>query len=268
MMRLAIAAALSLALSAPAARALDESIYAAILERHTVAVEDIASTRVDYGALRTSEAWEALLRSLSDSDPARLGSKNEKLAFWINAYNVLAIDLVRRHYPVESIRSLGSLFAPVWKKRAGEIGGRPYALHEIEHEILRPLGEPRIHAAIVCASLSCPPLRREPYRAAELGAQLEDNARRWLADPRKGARIDRAARTLYLSPVLDWFAEDFGGDVLPFVRAHLPAADAAWIAAQGGSLRVRYLDYDWTLNDALRDGHAGRARTLQAGSGR
>jgi hypothetical protein len=91
---------------------------------------------------------------------------------------------VRRHYPIDSIRSIGSFFSPVWKKTAGEIGGRSYTLYEIEHEILRPMGEPRIHAAIVCASLSCPPLRREPYRAAELEAQLEDNVRRWLADPR------------------------------------------------------------------------------------
>ena len=106
------------------------------------------------------------------------------------------------------------------------------------------------HAAIVCASLSCPPLRREPYRAATLDAQLEDNVRRWLEDPRKGVRIDRSARRLYLSPILDWFAEDFGDGVLPFVAAHLTSQDAAWIRAQGKALRVRYLHYDWRLNDA------------------
>jgi hypothetical protein len=249
-MRTLAFAGLAIALLASEARALDEGLYAALLEQHTVAVDDIASTRVDYAALRASEGWESLIRTLGDSVPERLRSRTEKLAFWINAYNILAIDLVRRHYPIDSIRSIGSLLSPVWKKKAGEIGGRAYTLHQIEHEILRPMGEPRIHAAIVCASLSCPPLRREPYRGAELEAQLDDNVRRWLADPRKGARIDRSAQTLSLSPILDWFAEDFGGDVLPFVRGHLPAADAAWIAAPGGSLRVRYLDYDWSLNDA------------------
>jgi hypothetical protein len=138
------------------------------------------------------------------------------------------------------------------KKEAGEIGGRGYSLHQIEHEILRPMGEPRIHAAIVCASLSCPPLRREPYRAALLDAQLNDNVGRWLADPRKGARIDGSARSLFLSPILDWFADDFGDEVLPFVAAHLPAEEASWIQVHAGVLRIRYLDYDWRLNDAVR----------------
>jgi hypothetical protein len=248
-MRIAIVAALVVTFSAPAARGLDDAGWAAILERHTVAVDDIASTRVDYRALQRSEAWEALLRSLRESDPSRLRERDEKLAFWINAYNILAIELVRRHYPIDSIRSIGWLFSPVWKKPAGEIAGRSYTLHEIEHEILRPMGEPRIHAAIVCASLSCPPLRREPYRAAELDAQLDDNSRRWLRDPRKGARVDRSRRTLHLSPIFDWFAEDFDGGILPFVGAHLPAAEAEWLRAQGAGVRVRYLDYDWRVND-------------------
>ena len=248
-MRIAFFATLVVALAVADARALDEALYTTILEEQTVAVDDIASTRIDYAALRSAEAWDVLLRSLRESDPRRLRSKNQKLAFWINAYNILAIDLARRHYPIDSIRSIGSFFSPVWKKTAGEIGGRSYTLHEIEHGILRPMGEPRIHAAIVCASLSCPPLRREPYRAAELEAQLDDNMRRWLADPRKGARIDRSARTLYLSPILDWFAEDFGDSVPSFVAAHLPDADASWIRAQGSALRIRYFEYDWSLND-------------------
>lgn len=251
-MRTAALAALGSLLLAIQASALDGELYARVLERHTVSVDDIASTRVDYAALRSSEEWDALVRSLRESDPARLKSRNEKLAFWINAYNILAIDLVQRHYPVESIRQVGGLLSPVWKKEAGQIDGRAYTLHEIEHEILRPMGEPRIHAAIVCASLSCPPLRREPYRAEDLDAQLEDNVRRWLADPRKGARIDRATNTLTLSPILDWFADDFGGGVVPFVAAHLPAEDGRWIRSQEQALRIRYFEYDWSLNDTRR----------------
>jgi len=231
------------------AHALDADLYARLLARYTVAVDDIASTRVDYAGLRASEDWAALVRSLQASEPGRLGSRNERLAFWINAYNILAIDLVRRHYPVDSIRQVGSFLSPVWKREAGEIHGRVYTLHEIEHEILRPMGEPRIHAAIVCASLSCPPLRREPYRAAGLDAQLEDNVRRWLADPRKGARLERSGRALLLSPIFDWFADDFAEDVVPFVAAHLAAEDAHWIQSQGLSLRIRYFEYDWSLND-------------------
>jgi hypothetical protein len=245
-----LAAPLAALVAAPA-QALDVALYAVLLERHTVAVDDIASTRVDYAALRRSDSWERLIRSLSETDPRRVRSDPQKRAFWINAYNILAIDLVRRHYPIDSIRSIGRLFSPVWKKTAGEIGGRSYTLHQIEHEILRKMGDLRIHAAIVCASNSCPPLRREPYRAADLDAQLDDNARRWLADPRKGMRLDRATQTLQLSPIFDWFADDFGDSVLPFVAAHLPDEAASFIRAQQDKLRIRYFDYDWSLNDAV-----------------
>lgn len=239
------------------AHALDLERYARLLERHTVAVEDVASTRVDYAALKRSADWDLLVQSLEASDPDRLASRDEKLAFWINAYNILAIDLVRRNHPVDGIRSLGGLLSPVWKREVGRIGGRMRTLEEIEHRILRPMGEPRIHAAIVCASLSCPPLRREPYRADDLDAQLADNVRRWLADPRKGMRIDRPAKTLWLSPIFEWFEEDFTEGVAAFVARHADAADAAWIRAQGPALRIRSLDYDWSLNDvATRPGDA------------
>lgn len=248
-MQMAALAALGSLLSAGPAGALDAELYARVLERHTLAVADIASTRVDYAALAGSEPWAALTRSLDESDPGRLASREEKLAFWINAYNIVAIEIVRRHYPVESIRSIGSLLSPVWKKEAGRIGGRAYSLHEIEHDILRKLGEPRIHAAIVCASLSCPPLRREPYRAGALDAQLEDNTRRWLADPRKGVRFDRGTGTVALSRIFEWFEEDFPAGVVGFVAAHVPSGDAEWLRSQGSALRIDYLEYDWSLND-------------------
>ncbi len=246
-MRIAVLMMLVLAGAAPTAHALDLELYASILEANTVAVDDIASTRVDYAALQKSVPWETLIRSLRDSDPASLASRNERLAFWINAYNILAIDVVQRHYPIDSIRSIGGLLTPVWKQPAGTIGGRSHTLDEIENEILRPLREPRIHAAIVCASLSCPPLRREPYRATELDAQLDDNVRRWLADPRKGSRIDRADHVLFVSRIFDWFSGDFG-DVPSFVASHRSAEDGAWIREQGQSLAIRYFDYDWNLN--------------------
>lgn len=250
MARIAVLISISLCGLARAAGALDLDLYAALLERHTIAVDDIASTRVDYTALRTSDAWDRLVGSLEASDPRDLKTRDERLAFWINAYNILAIDLVRRSHPIDSIRSIGSLFSPVWKRPAGKIGGRAHTLDEIENEILRPMGEPRIHAAIVCASLSCPPLRREPYRSDRLEAQLEDNVRRWLADPRKGVRIDRSTRTLTLSRILEWFADDFETGVLPFVASHVPPDDAAWIRSQGESIRIRHFDYDWSLNDS------------------
>ena len=138
------------------ARAIDLDAYADLLDRHTYQVEHTARTHVDYEALRNSADWEELVYSLKRSRPDQLTTREEQLAFWINAYNILAIDLVRRNYPVDSIRDIGSFFVPVWDREAGQIGDRSYTLGEIEHEILRPLGDPRIHAAIVCASTSCP----------------------------------------------------------------------------------------------------------------
>ena len=205
--------------SAAPAAALDRALYGELLERHTRAVTDTAGTRVDYGALRGDPDWRRLVGTLEASDPAELADREARLAFWIDAYNVLAIDWIVREGPVESIRDLGNFLFPVWKKTAGRIGGREVSLHEIEHETLRPMGEPRIHFAIVCASTSCPSLRREPFRAAALDRQLDEQTRAFLADPRKGMALDRDARRLALSKIFDWFEEDFGGrdGVLDFV---------------------------------------------------
>ena len=120
--------------SAPATASFDEALYGQLLDRYTRAVPDTAGTRVDYRALSSSPRWRQLISSLEASSPAALRRREERLAFWINAYNVLAIDLVLQNYPVVSIRDIGSLFSPVWKREAGRIGGRSYSLHEIEHE--------------------------------------------------------------------------------------------------------------------------------------
>jgi hypothetical protein len=232
------------------AGALDRALYARLLAAHTREVADTAGVRVDYAALRASPDWRALVASLGAADPARLSTRAERLAFWIDAYNVLAMDWIVRSEPVASIRELGSLLRPVWKREAGRVGGRAYTLDEIEHGILRKLSEPRIHAAIVCASVSCPSLAREPYRPESLDAQLDASLRRFLADPRKGARLDAERGVLVLSPIFDWFAEDFAaaGGALAFVRPHLPEATRAWLASRDADVRITYFDYDWSLN--------------------
>ncbi len=233
------------------AQTLDAALWARLLERHTAAVADTAGVRVAYRALQDEPDWRRLLESLAQAEPDALGSRDAKLAFWINAYNVLAIDVVRRSYPLESIRDAGSLLRPVWKREAGRVGGKPRTLDEIEHAILRPMGEPRIHAAIVCASTSCPSLRREPYVAERLDAQLDDALRRFLADPGKGSRLDRERGTLWLSAIFDWFEEDFepAGGVVAYLETYLPEATRRWLAEHRDTVRVRHFDYDWSLND-------------------
>ncbi len=243
-------ALLPILLAAGQARALDTDLWTRLLQAHTVATDDIASTRVDYEALRRSADWTRLIQSLRATRPERLGTGDARLAFWINAYNLLAIDMVVRHRPEESIKDIGSLFSSVWKQPAGVIGGRRYSLGEIEHEVLRPMSDPRIHAAIVCASLSCPPLRREAYVEARVDTQLSEQIRDFVRDPRKGVRIDRERRRIRISPIFDWFEDDFGGrtGVLRTIAAALPAEDGDWLRANIDGVRVRYFDYDWSLN--------------------
>ena len=154
---------------------------------------------------RTGAASSA---SLAGEDLAALRSREQQIAFWVNAYNILAIDLVAAHYPVASIRDIGWVLRPVWKQPAGTVGGRTVTLDEIEHGIVRPFGDPRTHAVVVCASTSCPALPREPLRADRLGEQLDAAVRQWLADPGKGLRIDRTSDTIYLSRIFDWFEDD------------------------------------------------------------
>lgn len=233
-----------------AAEALDLDLYAGLLEQHTREVNDLAGTRVDYAALGRSPEWRRLVASLAASDPGALEGESEKLAFWVNAYNILAIDLVATHWPVASIRDVGSFFSPVWKREAGRIGGRGYTLDAIEHGIVRPLGEPRAHAVVICASTSCPALPREPLVAERLDAQLDAAMRRWLASPGKGLWVDPAAGTVRLSKIFDWFAEDFAaaGGPLAFAARYAPPDARRWLEEHGDDARIVYLDYDWSVN--------------------
>jgi Protein of unknown function, DUF547 len=162
-------------------------------------------------------------------------------------------------YPLRSIKDGGTLLQSIWKRKVGTVGGREYALDEIEHDILRARHrEPRVHMAIVCASLSCPDLRTEPYVADRLDAQLADAARRFLANPTKGVQPGSDGRTARISLIFKWFADDFGGadGVARFVRAAADPSIGARLTGLDGR-GLTYLDYDWSLNDA---GRAGEAR--------
>ena len=240
-----------LAASGSAHADLDLGLYADLLQHYTALVPDPAGTRVDYAGLAAEPRWRALLRGLESARPQHLTTSAAKIAFWVNAYNILVIDTVLRHYPVESIRDAGSLLRPVWGRQAGTIGERAVTLGEIEHGILRPLGEPRIHSAIVCASTSCPSLARRPYEAARIDEQLSASLRRFLANPDKGLSIDEAQGRITLSKIFDWFAEDFEqeGGVLGYLTPYVPSVQREWFQRNARSARLDYFDYDWTLND-------------------
>jgi hypothetical protein len=226
--------------------------WASVLDRHTRSVEQTVGTQVDYRGLREGDGarpWKSLIAELASAKVPddRAGT----MAFWIDAYNILAIQTVLRAWPVESIRDAGNLLWPVWRREAGVAAGRSVTLHEIEHEILRPMGDPRIHAAIVCASTSCPSLRRTPFSGGDLDTALDEAMRSWLASRTKGMRIDRERKRITVSKIFDWFEEDFDavGGVRAVLRQYGPEPDRSWLAGPGAEAEIAYFDYDWRLND-------------------
>jgi len=232
------------------AEPLDLALLDRVLRQYTRAVRDPTAVLVDYRGLAESEDWPRVVSNLAATDPDVLATRDAKLAFWINAYNILAIDLVVKNRPIDSIRDIGNLLRPVWKRTAGVVGGRGVSLAAIEHETLRPMGDARIHGALVCASRSCPPLRRRAWTAEDLDAQFDAALRAWLAEPTTGLRIDREDDVLYLSRVFDWFEDDFApsGGVLAFIEPYLGERERAWLARHPAP-PIRYLRYDWRLND-------------------
>lgn len=226
----------------------DHGLYNRLLKRY---VDETGF--VDYKTWKTQDenTLNTYLEAVGHVNPAQLRDRRERLAFWINVYNALTIKAILHFYPTKSIRDHVSLLVGynVWKDFKWTINGQDYSLDEIEHDILRKMGEPRIHFAIVCASIGCPPLRNEAYTGERLEAQLTANTNAFFADPQK-FRIDTKARTVYVSPILDWFKEDFGKNQeerLAFIRPYVPEAVRGFLSGDGWT--VRYLDYDWGLNE-------------------
>jgi hypothetical protein len=253
--------ALSLALTAPALAREDDfdhshARWTAVLERH------VSGDRFDYLALaRERTALDGYLAELHRVTPSQLAgwTREERFAFWINTYNAHVVDLVCRNWPLESIKDLGGLFSPVWKKRYIDMPaldpggqGRALSLDDVEHQILRPrFRDARVHAAVNCASIGCPPLRAEAFVAERLSEQLDDQTRKWLADSRRN-RYERSRSTVHVSKIFDWFEEDFerdAGGVEAWIRRYAPAAEAEWMKA-AKKLKRKYVDYDWAVNVA------------------
>jgi hypothetical protein len=241
---------LSLFIWSSPAIAFDYSDWDALLKKHVkVRTESgVRFSAVNYPAMKKDANYSKLIAELAKFSPDSLKSKEEKLAFWINLYNVFAVKMVQDNFPVESIKDAGSFFNPVWDKEVGVVGGKKVTLSEIEHEILRKMGEPRIHVAIVCASVSCPDLRKEIYTAEKLDAQLDDQVKGFLENRGKGLSIERGDGKVLLSSIFKWFKEDFEseGGVLAFVSKYVSEKDAAYLKSK--KLKISYINYDWNLN--------------------
>lgn len=200
----------------------DWTRYGAALDRHVRAgeVDGISANLVDYEGMASDPDFAAAVQAVRDFDVRRLESDAERLAFYINAYNVLTIQLIVDHWPVETIRDIGNFFRGPWDIVMLENAEGRLTLDNIEHDIIRSIPEPRIHFAVNCASISCPDLRLEPYRAAEIDAQLDEQTRTFIDQPGKGLRVDGGnARA---SKIFGWYREDFeaAGGVEAFIEQY------------------------------------------------
>jgi len=215
---------------------------------------------VDYSNLKNNEIFKYYLMKLIRTNPDTLKSKNEKLAFWINAYNAFTIERILGSYPIESINDLhrgGRILAhvfgtTVWDEDFIDINNKKYSLNDIEHEIIRKqFKDPRVHFTLVCASISCPQLRSEAYEGYKLDSQLEDQARIFFADPTKN-KFEIKNRVAYLSKILDWYESDFAENdkqLLKFVSRYIRTDLRKDIQSNIDSWEIEYLDYNWDLND-------------------
>jgi len=242
----------------------DYADWTALLKRHVRWLPDGKQSRVDYAGLqRERPALKTVLARLSALSAADFDgfTRPQRMAFLINAYNAFTVELILTKYPdLASIKDLGSLFRSPWKIEFFELLGARRHLDWIEHEQLRPkYGEPRVHAAVNCASIGCPALRDEAFVAERLEVQLEDGMRRFMGDPTRN-RVQGGPQgvELEVSSIFKWFRADFeqghlGLKGLPDLFARYAEQLSAQPAVQAklkarADLPVTFLDYDWSLN--------------------
>ncbi len=231
------------------------ALFSMILKDH------VRQGRVRYAAIKKDARFSRYMQLLGRSKPNSIKGKNSQLAYWINIYNAFTLKLIVDNYPLKSIEELHSgptAFAhlagkTIWDKWHFKIDGRQYTLNQVEHKIIRPrYKDPRVHAALVCAANSCPPLRAEAYSGKHLDRQLNEQMRIWLRDRSKNY-YDRKQNVLHLSKIFDWFEEDFvkkGGNIGEAILPYLPPSTKTHLQKNSKGLRIRYLKYDWSLNEA------------------
>lgn len=227
--------------------------WSEILARH------VRGGNVDYAALKEARApLDAYVLALEGVTRERYDalSRDERQAFWINAYNACVLRRIVDAYPVASVRDIGDGKRPIADEDLvalgalrAKLGKSSLSPNDVENRILRAeFEDARVHAALHDATRGGAPLRAEAYTGERLDAQLDDQARRWLADPTRN-RIDAAARRAELSRTFEWFAEDFAREAgsAPAWVARFRPDDASWLTRAPA---LAYLDHDWSLDAA------------------
>lgn len=241
--------------------------WGTLLKKHVVVINDGVASQVRYaGFQKDRQALAKYLEALSAVTEAEFAAFTypQQLAFLINSYNAFTVQLVLTEYPgLKSIKDLGSILASPWKKTFFTLLGRQRHLDNIEHDMIRAPGvydDPRIHVAVVCASVGCPAMRNEAYVGDRLDAQLDDSLRRFLSD-RSRNRFNSESKKLEVSKIFDWYQKDFEKSRQGFQRLRdvfakhadrLTDVPADRELIRTGKVAVTYLEYDWTLNDVTR----------------
>lgn len=228
-----------------------------------VLADYVSEGHVDYRKLlKNRSRLDSLIDDLALADLSAL-TPDQELAFYINAYNIITLRSIIDHYPMKSIKDIDG----VWDKSKWTVGGSKLTLNKIEHGILRKdFAEPRIHFAVVCASIGCPPLAAQPYLPESMDAQLSEAARAF-ATSTEYNRLDPDQGIAELSSIFDWFGEDFivgnysektfaglsnkENAVLSFLIRQFPEEDRARLLTT--EYKISYTDYDWSLNDINLD---------------
>jgi len=240
----------------------DHSEWDGLLREHVRVLDGGIATQVDYSAMAADRVvLKAYLAeaALVPSSTFDSWSSAAQLAFLINVYNAITVDVILEEYPdIDSIRDIGFLFSSAWNQKFARLFGEPVTLDEIEHEMIRGWGrykEPRIHFAVNCAAIGCPALRGEAYVSETLEMQLEDSTKLFLSD-RSRNYFDN--ERMYISRIFDWYEDDFekgwGGidSVAEFLAGYATELDVNVATAnqlRADDVRIRYLRYDWGLND-------------------
>jgi hypothetical protein len=209
----------------------DHSVWNDLLKKHVS-----ATGKVNYKGFKTDlELLDSYMRSLNENAPSETASKEERLAYWINAYNAVTIRLIVVNYPLTSITKLDA--GKPWDVKRYSNGGKKMSLNDIENNILRPMGDARIHFALNCAAKSCPPILNEAFTAENVNKLLESRTKQFINSSRTVVEKD----AIKLSKVFEWYAKDFG-NVVDFVNkyAKVKASKTA---------KVTYQEYDWSLNE-------------------
>ena len=196
---------------------------------------------VDYEGFKNSRekllGYISILQMVYPKLDSLKPNKEHKLAYWINAYNALTIDLILRNYPIKSIKDIDK----PWDQRLWKFGNKWLNLNDIEHQILRKMDEPRIHFAIVCASFSCPKLQNTAFTVSDIETQLTTATKEFLDDSTKNYI---SQNNLRLSKILKWFAKDFktNGSLIDFLNKYTEIEISS-------KAKKYFKDYNWDLND-------------------